>query len=98
MVNAQVYDNKTTLSGIKDKRLISILQTDASKDIDENVEPREVYQGKLPDMIESNQAVNRQGFIPTVDISGPSYTLSDAKIPNFLAFANIAENTIRENL
>lgn len=51
LVNAQVYDNKTTLSGVKDKRLISILQTDASKIVDENGEPMVVYHGSVSENI-----------------------------------------------
>ena len=48
-VNRESFDamsgtNPTTLSG-KDKRLISILQTDSSKAVDENGEPKVLYHG-----------------------------------------------------
>ncbi|MBQ4358302.1 MAG: hypothetical protein II766_02860 [Paludibacteraceae bacterium] len=45
LVNSQVYGDKAAISDIKDKRLISILQTDASKVLDENGEPMLVYHG-----------------------------------------------------
>ena len=45
LVNSQVYGDKAAISDIKDKRLISILQTDASKVLDENGEPMPVYHG-----------------------------------------------------
>ncbi len=38
-------ENNNPLSGIKDKRLLSILQTNASKVVDGNGEPRVVYHG-----------------------------------------------------
>lgn len=58
------------LSGIKDKRLISILQTDASKVVDENGEPLVVYHGTLKkgltefreDFIGSRYSYDDKGF------------------------------------
>lgn len=44
-VKADVSDKETVVSGIKDKRLVSILQTNSSKVVDENGEPRVVYHG-----------------------------------------------------
>lgn len=44
-VKADVSDKETVVSGIKDKRLVSILQTNSSKVVDENGEPRVVYRG-----------------------------------------------------
>ena len=41
--------NKSPLSGVKDKRLLSILQNNSSKVVDENVEPRVVYHGTTRD-------------------------------------------------
>ena len=38
-------NKETVVSGIKDKRLVSILQTNSSKVVDENGEPRVVYRG-----------------------------------------------------
>ena len=49
-VKADVSDKEEMISSIKDKRLISILQTDASKIVDENGEPRALYllEGNTP--------------------------------------------------
>lgn len=44
-VKADVSDKEDTLSNIKDKRLISILQVNSSKVVDENGEPQVVYYG-----------------------------------------------------
>ena len=41
--------NKSPLSGVKDKRLLSILQNNSSKVVDENGEPRVVYHGTTRD-------------------------------------------------
>lgn len=46
LVKAQVYDDKAaSLSDFKDKRLLSILQVNSSKVVDENGEPLIVYHG-----------------------------------------------------
>ena len=45
----------------------------------------EVEKGKLLDMIESNQAVNRKGFTPTGDAPIPSYALSRVKDTKLLS-------------
>lgn len=45
LVNAQVYDDKATYSVARDKHLLSILQTNSSKVVDENGEPKVVYHG-----------------------------------------------------
>lgn len=44
-VSSTVAESKTPISDIKDKRLISILQTNSSKIVDENGEPKVVYHG-----------------------------------------------------
>lgn len=44
-VKADVSDKEAALSGIKDKRLFSLLQTNASKVVDENGEPAIVFHG-----------------------------------------------------
>ena len=49
-VKADVSDKEEMISGIKDKRLVSILQTEVSKIVDENGEPRVLYllEGNTP--------------------------------------------------
>lgn len=44
-INTGFANKEAVVSGIKDKRLVSILQTNSSKVVDENGEPRVVYRG-----------------------------------------------------
>ncbi|MBO5018164.1 MAG: hypothetical protein J6C56_04805 [Alistipes sp.] len=44
-LSSTVAESKTPISDVKDKRLISILQTNSSKIVDENGEPKEVFHG-----------------------------------------------------
>ncbi|MGN0035622.1 MAG: hypothetical protein ACI36X_00140, partial [Bacteroidaceae bacterium] len=62
-VKADVSGNETAVSAGKDKRLVSILQTDASKVVDENGEPLVVYHGTQEEfsVFENYVAANMYG-------------------------------------
>ena len=52
-VERRVYDDKAAISDVKDKRLVSIMQTNSSKVVDENGEPLVLYHFTSADNIDA---------------------------------------------
>ena len=85
-------ENNSPLSHLKDKRLLSILQTNASKVVDENGEPMVVYHGTGaeftvfdPKKIRDNKG-NMRGFFFTTNRNTSSYYGNE--MPVFLNVRN----------
>ena len=58
----------------------------------------DIEKGKLLDMIESQQGVNREGFTPTGNESDPSYALSDVKDTKLVSILqNNSSKVVDEN-
>lgn len=90
--NSQHYDLKP--AQIEKTKLLDIVQRQAVNGIGFGTKNGDFYydhahteveKGKLLDMIESNQAVNREGFTPTGDAPIPSYALSKVKDSKLLS-------------
>ena len=74
LVKAQVYGDEAAYSDVKDKRLISLLQTNSSKIVDENGEPLVVYHGTP---LSRNQITPNRGW------HGDDYVSQEAPFHTF---------------
>ena len=87
-VKADVSDKEAALSTVKDKRLLSLLQVNSSKVVDENGEPKVVYHGTplRRDQITPNKGWQKDGTY--INQEAPFYTFKGGEYSGMI-FASV---------